>query len=51
MNGVKAGFVYVIQDVYTGMYKISRTKDLDRRMKELGAGSWSINQLDQGAVF
>ena len=38
MNGAKAGFVYVIQDVYTGMYTISRTKDLDRRMKELEVG-------------
>ena len=34
----KAGYVYVIQDVYTGMYKIGRTTDLDRRMKQLGVG-------------
>ena len=38
VDGAKAGYVYVIQDVYTGMYKIGRTKDLDRRMKELGVG-------------
>ena len=37
-DGSKAGYVYVIQDVYTGMYKIGRTKDLDRRLKELGVG-------------
>ena len=33
-----AGFVYVIQDVYTGMYKIGRTTNLDRRLKQLGVG-------------
>jgi predicted GIY-YIG superfamily endonuclease len=37
-NGSSAGTVYVIQDIATGMYKIGRTKNLDRRMKELGVG-------------
>ena len=36
--GKKAGSVYVIQDKETGLYKIGRTTNLERRLKELGVG-------------
>ena len=34
-----AGTVYVIQDIQSRLYKIGRTTNLQRRMKELGVGS------------
>lgn len=34
----KSGWVYVIQDKTTGLYKIGRTKNIERRMKQLGVG-------------
>jgi hypothetical protein len=37
-TAVKHGTVYVIQDIGTGLYKIGRTTDMDRRMRELGVG-------------
>lgn len=37
-NTNKSGWIYVIQDKTTGLYKIGRTKNIDRRMKELGVG-------------
>jgi len=37
----KRGHVYVIQDKRTGLYKIGRTTDLNRRMRELGVGKSS----------
>jgi predicted GIY-YIG superfamily endonuclease len=30
--------VYIIQDTATGLYKIGRTGNMSRRMKELGVG-------------
>jgi len=35
----KRGYVYVIRDKSTGLYKIGRTKNLQRRMKQLGVGT------------
>ncbi len=32
------GTVYVIQDTATGLYKIGRTTNMERRMRELGVG-------------
>lgn len=34
----RAGFVYVIQDIESGLYKIGRTKNLEKRMQKLGVG-------------
>jgi len=34
----KSGWVYVIQDNTTRLYKIGRTKNIERRLKELGVG-------------
>ena len=36
------GYVYVIQDINSGLYKIGITIDPDRRLKELGVGNSSI---------
>ena len=36
--GIKAGSVYVIQDKESGLYKIGRTTNMQRRMRELGVG-------------
>lgn len=35
------GHVYVIQDKRSGLFKIGRTTDMNRRMKELGVGKTS----------
>jgi hypothetical protein len=37
----KKGHVYVIQDKRSGLFKIGRTTDMNRRMKELGVGKTS----------
>ena len=37
-KGNNPGTVYVIKDRSTGLYKIGRTKNLERRMQELGVG-------------
>jgi predicted GIY-YIG superfamily endonuclease len=37
-EGKNPGIVYVIRDLDTGLYKIGRTKNMERRMKELGVG-------------
>jgi hypothetical protein len=37
----RKGHVYVLQDIRTGLYKIGRTSDMSRRMKELGVGKTS----------
>lgn len=37
-SGPKSGWVYVIRDNSTGLYKIGRTKHLDQRMRQLGVG-------------
>jgi len=34
----RAGFVYVVQDTDSKLYKIGRTQNMDRRMQELGVG-------------
>ena len=34
-----SGTVYVIQDIKTRLYKIGRTRNMKRRMRELGVGS------------
>lgn len=34
----RQGTVYVIQDLGTGLYKIGRTTNMNRRMRELGVG-------------
>lgn len=34
----RSGTVYIIQDLSSGLYKIGRTNNLNRRMKELGVG-------------
>ena len=38
-NPELAGTVYVIQDIQSRLYKIGRTTNLQRRMKELGVGA------------
>ena len=37
-SGDSPGTVYVIQDKETGLYKIGRTTNMQRRMRELGVG-------------
>ena len=34
----KEGHVYLIQDIKTGLYKIGITKNMEKRMKQLGVG-------------
>ena len=34
----KEGHVYLIQDISTGLYKICITKNMEKRMKQLGVG-------------
>lgn len=34
----KEGHVYLIKDIQTGLYKIGITKNMDKRMKQLGVG-------------
>ena len=34
----KEGHVYLIQDISTGLYKIGITKNMEKRMKQLGVG-------------
>ena len=34
----RAGFVYVVQDTESKLYKIGRTQNMDRRMQQLGVG-------------
>jgi hypothetical protein len=38
-TGGRAGTVYVIQDISTGLYKIGITTNMQRRMRELGVGT------------
>jgi hypothetical protein len=35
----RGGYVYVIQDRASGLYKIGRTRNLNRRLKQLGVGA------------
>jgi len=37
-GSTRAGFVYVVQDIESSLYKIGRTQNMDRRMQELGVG-------------
>ena len=37
-EGLNPGSVYVIRDKDTGLYKIGRTGNMERRMRELGVG-------------
>ena len=34
----KEGLVYLIQDIRSGLYKIGITKNMEKRMKQLGVG-------------
>jgi len=34
----KEGYVYLIQDIRSGLYKIGITKNMEKRMKQLGVG-------------
>ena len=34
----KEGYVYLIQDIRSGLYKIGITKNMGKRMKQLGVG-------------
>ena len=38
-NNSKEGYVYLIQDIDSGLYKIGKTVNLQRRMRELKVGS------------
>ena len=37
-GNTRAGFVYVVQDIESKLYKIGRTQNMERRMQELGVG-------------
>lgn len=45
----RSGVVYVIQDTSTGLYKIGRTTNMERRMRELGVGK-TARLIDSKAV-
>jgi hypothetical protein len=36
--GCTEGYIYVIQDIHTSLYKIGITADWERRSRELGVG-------------
>ena len=39
LQAAASGTVYVIQDIKTRLYKIGRTTNMERRIRELGVGS------------